>query len=141
MTDPAPIVAPDSLPPASQEFFRRSLDNSWETPERLLACVRQWLGDPIPLDAATAPDNPTRAARFYSGGPRGLDGLAEPWDAPWFCNPPYGREAKKWLAKMAREADERPITRGVALLSCTRFEQQYLTDTLHLLPILAGEKP
>lgn len=40
---------------------RKALDNTWRTPEWLLDRVRVYFGGPIPFDAASAPDNPTKA--------------------------------------------------------------------------------
>jgi hypothetical protein len=97
----------------------------WQTPPELLLPVRRVLGGTIPLDVATAPNNPTGAARFFTGAP-GADGLIEPWDEPWFCNPPYGRALKTWLALMVTAHSRR----GVALLPCSRWEQGYMHDLL-----------
>ena len=38
------------------------------------------------------------------------DGLIQSWDGRVWCNPPFGREAVKWLRRMARHGD------GVALI-------------------------
>lgn len=45
-------------------YHRKSLDNSWRTPEWLLDCVRTYFGGQIPLDAASSAGNPTRAAVY-----------------------------------------------------------------------------
>jgi hypothetical protein len=128
---------------------RTSLDNTWRTPEKILERVRVYFGGDIPLDPASGPDNPTRALRFFTGAEpssapvpglftevEDLDalararvcGLATPWDAPVWCNPPYGRELRAWLKKMIAEG-----TRGteiIALLPTARWEQPYLHDAL-----------
>lgn len=129
-------------------IIRASLDNTWRTPERILGVARRILGDPLPLDAATSSANTTRAARYcsvadpmeqaqtrlWSADPVDGEsigcGLDAEWDWPWWCNPPYGRELKRWLAKMASEARRRPDVPGLALLPCARWEQPYLTDAL-----------
>lgn len=126
-------------------IIRTSLDNTWRTPEWILERARMLLGDTIPLDVATGMENPTRAARFYASEPAldgpwslfevkgdgehaGVDGLSAPWDAPWWCNPPFGRELPTWLAKIREEAWGRG-QRGLALLPCSRWEQEYFTRT------------
>ena len=38
------------------------------------------------------------------------DGLAQPWEGRVWCNPPFGREAIKWLRRMVKHGD------GVALI-------------------------
>lgn len=45
-------------------YHRKALDNTWKTPEWLLDHVRAYFGGQIPFDAASAPDNPTRAAVY-----------------------------------------------------------------------------
>jgi hypothetical protein len=71
--------------------------------------------------ASQLPDEGALAAARRSG-------LEERWDAPTWCNPPYGRELKLWLEKMRLE-----IYRGVtiiALLPCARREQEYFQSTI-----------
>lgn len=38
------------------------------------------------------------------------DGLAQPWEGRVWCNPPFGREAVKWLRRMAEHGN------GIALI-------------------------
>ena len=80
-----------------------SVRHDWRTPSLMLDLVRTLR--PIGLDPATSPDNPTRAARYYTPA---LDGLAQPWrcaqDALIYVNPPYGRSIGKWVAKAVAEA-------------------------------------
>lgn len=38
------------------------------------------------------------------------DGLSQPWKGRVWCNPPYGREARKWLSRLAEHGD------GIALM-------------------------
>lgn len=73
------------------------------TPDVIVDKVHQFYGGILPLDPATVESNPTRASRFYTPID---DGLAKPWDAPTFCNPPYNK-LKDWLAKARSE--EGPI--------------------------------
>ena len=82
-------------PPAVLDLARELL-----APPRRLALVGGATHDALPLDCATAPDNPTGARRFYDGGAAG-DGLMMPWDVPWWCNPPYGRSLKAWAERAA----------------------------------------
>lgn len=105
------------------------LDTCWQTPPELLGPVRDYFGGPIPCDAATAADNPTKALVFFtdtymSGG----DGLSTEWPKQVWVNPPYGRVLREWFAKMEREA-----ARGVeivSLLPCARWEQAYFQSAL-----------
>lgn len=124
--------------------------NDWQTPELLLGHVRAYSPDgEIHLDPATAPGNPTRARRFYAPAPRskwklcshnggewtGTNGLRADWlkiskGGLVFVNPPYGEAAGgvRWLEKIGLEG--RRGCHMVALISCSRFEQSYLTATL-----------
>jgi phage N-6-adenine-methyltransferase len=77
--------------------------DDWQTPPVVLELVRSFA--PIALDVATAPDNPTGAARFYTEAD---DGLAQPWalDADGglvWDQPPYSN-SKAWLGKAVAEA-------------------------------------
>ena len=115
-------------------IIRESLDNSWMTPESILERVRVYFGGPIPLDPATATSNPTAAIAYHTAPvqpdlfnecgrglvPSAPGGLAVPWDAPVFCNPPYGREINAFLLKFAAEAKRG--TTIIALIPCSRFE-------------------
>jgi site-specific DNA-methyltransferase (adenine-specific) len=71
-------------------------DNAWETPEWLVDRIHALLGG-IGLDPCTTPENPTRAARFYTPAD---DGILQAWDAsPIYCNPPYGKTIRHWVRK------------------------------------------
>lgn len=68
--------------------------DEWITPPHIV----QALG-PFDLDPCSPAVHPFPFARRTISLPR--DGLAEPWGADEFvwCNPPYGRETGRWLAK------------------------------------------
>lgn len=68
--------------------FTSSRNQRWQTPEWFLDLVRE-IG-PIAFDPATAPDNPTGAARFLTEYDHGLI-HTWPTDGLVYCNPPYGR--------------------------------------------------
>lgn len=71
------------------------------------------LGEQFDLDPCY-PENPPAAVRVPATYvlTKATDGLATPWPAEMFvwCNPPYGREASDWLAKMAAHGN------GIALV-------------------------
>lgn len=67
------------------------------------------------------------AARHYH---KGQDGLAAPWHGRVWCNPPYGKETPKWLARMAAHNE------GMALVfartDCAWFHD-YVTTAAAIL--------
>lgn len=79
--------------------------NTWSTPRDLFDRLDTEFG--FALDAAASPAN-AKCARYHS---RTDDGLRQPWVSPTFCNPPYtGRGVLgAWIAKAARECDERGV--------------------------------
>lgn len=77
---------------------------TWLTPPHVLAALGVFDLDPC---AAPSPRPWPTAARHIE---LPEDGLAAPWLGRVWCNPPYGAEAGRWLAKMAEHGD------GVALV-------------------------
>jgi phage N-6-adenine-methyltransferase len=94
----------------------------WLTPPEVLAAIRDYFGAPIPLDPAT---------RFFT---KTDDGLARPWKAGVFVNPPYSKSdgekippIRLWIAKIHAEAERG--TEILALLPCgARFSTGYWQD-------------
>jgi len=127
-------------------IIRSSSDSTWRTPKLLRARIGPagyFEGVPF-LDPCAPPDNPLGAARFFCGPVPGgvptlgplfgeptqeeanrLDGLHEPWDAPWYLNPPFSG-AREWSAKIALEVDLRPAQSGVLLLPVNRTEEDFV---------------
>ncbi len=112
-------------------------DLDYLTPPSILEPVRRYFGGQIPLDPATTGDNPCEAAAFYF--PPRDDGLRLPWENRrtderafdrWgaFVNPPYGKELKRWMAKIGKEAGYGVTV--LALLPVNRFEQDYFQDNI-----------
>jgi hypothetical protein len=77
--------------------------NEWLTPPEIVAAL-----GPFDLDPCSPVTRPwDTAAKHYS---REHDGLAQPWSGRVWLNPPFGREAVKWLRKMADHGN------GIALI-------------------------
>lgn len=126
-------------------ILRKSLDNTWRTPESILSAARAYFGGEIPFDPFTGPENPTRAQRFCAGVPGTLfagedlpsrDGLTVPWDWPTWVNPPYGSELRAAVAKIIEEARRVPSRPILALLSCARWEVLWFSALLDLNPLV-----
>lgn len=86
----------------------------------------------IDLDPATPPSNPMKARRFFTEKD---DGLRQRWfkgpdEQSTWVNPPYGRQIRKWVAKIGEEALKSSRHKLVALLPGQRFEQAYWQRSL-----------
>ena len=82
--------------------------DDWETPKALfdaLDAEHHFTLDPCSTDANA------KCAKHYT---KADDGLTQSWGGEVvFCNPPYGRDIRKWVAKCHSEADRAQV---VALL-------------------------
>ena len=62
-----------------------------------------------------------------------IDGLSQAWSGETvFCNPPYGRDIKKWVKKSRDEA-QKPNTTVVMLIPA-RTDTQYFHDYIYQKP-------
>lgn len=77
--------------------------DEWLTPPEILGALGPFDLDPC---APVAPPWPTADKMLNIQD----DGLSANWDGRVWLNPPYGREAKKWLEKLVEHGD------GVALI-------------------------
>lgn len=79
------------------------------------------------LDAA-ATDRSAKCAMYYTPE---LDGLSQSWDVGGavFCNPPYGRELKKWVAKAYMGSQK--IKHPIVLLIPARTDTTYFHDYIY----------
>lgn len=130
-------------------IVRKAKDDTWITPKLLRERVRLFFRGLDWLDPAAPPDNPLGATRFYCGpkpsrvptqGPlfgeptmeeaNRLDGLFEPWDLPWWCNPPFQRA---WYERATEAVHERPGQLGLLLLPVNRTEEAYAQELLELV--------
>lgn len=74
-----------------------SKTDQWATPQDLYERLdRIWRFD---LDVAADAYN-AKCVRYYD---RAANGLERPWDGRVWCNPPYGRGIKDWVAKAVDE--------------------------------------
>ena len=77
--------------------------DEWLTPPEILKAL-----GPFDLDPCSPVNRPwPTASEHYTVED---DGLALPWRGRVWCNPPFGREAVKWLRRMAEHGN------GVALI-------------------------
>lgn len=132
-------------------ILRKSTDETWRTPRLMRERVRLFFRGLEWLDPAAPPDNCMGAPRFFCGpdpsrvpsmGPlfgepsdedaNRLDGLTEPWDAPWWCNPPFKRP---WYERAAEQVRAHPGQVGLLLLPVNRTEEDYAQDLLELVSL------
>ena len=78
-------------------------NDEWLTPPEILAALGRF--DLDPCAPAVRPWD-TAAAHYTAAD----DGLALPWHGRVWCNPPFGREAVKWLEKLRDHGN------GIALI-------------------------
>jgi hypothetical protein len=89
----------------------------WLTPPRILAALGGFDLDPC---AAPQPRPWPTATRHIT---LPVDGLAAVWSGRVWCNPPYSRQATRWLARMATH------NHGTAL-TFARTETGWFIDTV-----------
>lgn len=106
----------------------RSDTDEWLTPPALL----QALGS-FDLDPCAPVRRPWEiAGRHYTIRD---NGLAQPWEGRVFCNPPYGQETDRWMARMADHRN------GIALIFArieTRTWLEHVWPKADAILFLAG---
>lgn len=78
-------------------------NDEWLTPPEILAALGAFDLDPC---APFCPPWRTAVQQFH----KAQDGLAQPWHGRVWLNPPFGREASAWLAKLVQHGN------GIALV-------------------------
>lgn len=83
--------------------------NEWATPQAFFDELNKEFD--FTLDPCATPQN-AKCARYFT---KEIDGLAQSWRGEVvFCNPPYGRDISKWVAKAYAET----LSGGQNLLFC-----------------------
>lgn len=102
-----------------------SVSKEWGTPIDFFQSLQERFGK-FDLDPCTTPDNPLNIPYYYTIKE---DGLRQQWKGQVYCNPPYGKETKKWIQKALNEVNEGHCHRVVMLLpartDCQWFHQIY----------------
>lgn len=81
-------------------YIQPSKTDQWATPQALFDELSKEF-DGFTLDVAADATN-AKCERYYT---REQDGLKQPWTGKIWCNPPYGRVIKDWIAKGKEAAD------------------------------------
>lgn len=99
-----------------------SASSEWETPQDLF----DQLNDEFHFDVDTAatPQN-AKCEIYYTASD---DGLSESWRGVCWCNPPYGRDVGKWVAKAAESAKDGAM---VVMLLPARTDTRWFHDYIY----------
>lgn len=81
------------------------LKDEWLTPPEIVSALGPFDLDPCAPVPTTRPWS--TANKHYSSED---DGLQQPWHGRVWCNPPYGKDAQKWLVRLAAHGN------GMALI-------------------------
>lgn len=110
-----------------KNLFFSSKSNDWSTPQDFYDTLDEEFH--FDLDPCASDDN-HKCDKYFT---EAEDGLLQNWGGcTVFCNPPYGREVKKWVKKCAEEAKKPNTT--VVLLIFARTETSYFHDYIYNKP-------
>lgn len=97
------------MPTGKAQYSSKTIE--WETPQDLFDDLNDEFQ--FTLDAAASESN-TKCERYFT---KEDNGLAQSWQSERvFCNPPYGRELGRWVAKAFAEVYQRYCPLAVLLL-------------------------
>jgi phage N-6-adenine-methyltransferase len=118
---------------STQAFFTHagnsSTSENWETPQDLLEPLYNMFGA-FDLDPCSPTSNsrtaPVKAKVYYT---EANDGLSLPWFGNVFCNPPYGKALRHWVAK-AYEESRCGNTQTIVMLIPARTDTTFWHQTI-----------
>lgn len=97
------------------EAMFTSKTNEWATPQAFFDELNKEFA--FTLDPCATPEN-AKCARYFT---KEIDGLAQSWRGETvFCNPPYGRDLSKWVAKAHAE-----VVAGGGYNRCHAYSRPY----------------
>jgi phage N-6-adenine-methyltransferase len=102
-------------------IFSTNSDN-WETPQSLFDALDREFH--FTVDVCASEEN-AKCKTFFS---KVQDGLQQKWSGVCWCNPPYGRQIKKWVEK-ASEAASHGNT--VVMLIPARTDTQWFHEYVY----------
>ena len=101
-----------------------SKSNEWATPQAVFDELNKEFN--FTLDPAATSEN-AKCQRFFT---KEQDGLKQDWSGETvFCNPPYGREIRKWVEKCYNEHIKHNIT--VVMLIPARTDTTYFHEYIY----------
>ena len=111
---------------AISETLYSSRSDLWATPQDFFDRLNDEFH--FDLDACAIPSN-AKCERFYSPE---QDGLLQPWTGNVWCNPPYGRDIAKWIAKAQNEIQQNANV--IVLLIHARADTRWFHEYLYNRP-------
>lgn len=107
------------------EAMFTSKTNEWATPQAFFDELDKEFN--FTLDPCATPQN-AKCARYFT---KEIDGLSQSWRGEIvFCNPPYGRDLSKWVAKAYTETLSGGATLVVMLIPA-RTDTSYFHDYIY----------
>ena len=107
------------------EAMFTSKTNEWATPQAFFDELNKEFN--FTLDPCATPQN-AKCARYFT---KEIDGLSQRWRGEIvFCNPPYGRDLSKWVAKAYTETLSGGATLVVMLIPA-RTDTSYFHDYIY----------
>lgn len=111
---------------AISKVLYSSRSEAWETPQDFFDNLNDEFH--FDLDACAIPEN-AKCERFFTPE---QDGLSQPWTGNVWCNPPYGKDISKWIAKAQNEIKQNANV--VVLLVPARTDTRWFHDYLYNKP-------
>lgn len=106
------------------EAMFTSKTNEWATPQAFFDELDKEFN--FTLDPCATPQN-AKCARYFT---KEIDGLSQSWRGEIvFCNPPYGRDLSKWVAKAYTETLSGATL--VVMLIPARTDTSYFHDYIY----------
>lgn len=107
------------------EAMFTSKTNEWATPQAFFDELNKEFN--FTLDPCATPQN-AKCDRYFT---KEIDGLSQSWRGEIvFCNPPYGRDLSKWVAKAYTETLSGGATLVVMLIPA-RTDTSYFHDYIY----------
>jgi phage N-6-adenine-methyltransferase len=101
----------------------QAIDIEWWTPARYVDLARKVMTG-IDLDPASCAEanKHVRAGTFFD---RNTDGLTREWQGRIWLNPPYGKDAKRFIEHLLRECEADRVQQAIVLLNCNSIETKW----------------
>ncbi len=109
----------------NQSVHFSSQSNEWSTPQDFFDKLNREFN--FTLDPCATKEN-AKCERFFTVED---NGLSKQWGGSVFCNPPYGRELKKWVKKSSEEVSNCKV---IVMLIPARTDTSYFHDFIYKKP-------